>query len=48
MNLPTSDLITIVGYYLDEWKHRDNMYQKYTFTFFYATLIVFVFQVLKL
>ena len=36
----TQELLTLMSIYLDEWKHRDSILWKQTFTFFWATLIV--------
>lgn len=43
MNSSEKDLSTIIGYYLEEWKHRDNIYIKHTYTYFWSILIVSLF-----
>ena len=40
MSIEEKTSVTIIGYYMDEWKHRDTMYVKHLFTYFWASIIV--------
>lgn len=33
--------------YLEEWKHRDKVYNRHTFTYFFAVLLISVFPYIK-
>ena len=42
-----TDEIEAAKLYLDEWKHRDKVYNKHTFTYFCAILVISVFPYIK-
>lgn len=43
----SQERIEVAKLYLDEWKHRDNVYNRHTFTYFLAILLISVFPYIK-